>query len=181
MVFSDYDNILDKEVWIDHLISIHFILIPLMAIFSLNPPWTEGEEGGVESEYWINITHDGCHCIFSLSHSRILPSLDANQGSLLLGTVGKLSWSGFLRNRLWDDTMCHLGEWTQDSHCRGTRGARRGRRRGWAELRSQQRPGPAHRSWDGPSELAHLRQEGWAFVPPTWTNHWSQGAPREEL
>lgn len=51
MVFSNYDNILDKEVWIDHLISIHFIVIPLMAIFSLDPPWTEGEEGGVESEY----------------------------------------------------------------------------------------------------------------------------------
>lgn len=180
MVFSDYDHILDKEIWIDHLISIHFIIIPLMAIFSPDPPRTEGEEGGVGSEYWINITDDGRPCIFSLSHSRILPSLDANQEFLLLGTLGELSQSGFLGNRLWDDIMCHLGEWTRESHCRCIRGARRGRRRGWAELRSRQRPGPAHRSWDDASELAHLRQEGWAFVPPTLTNHWIQDAPRME-
>lgn len=41
--FADYDGILAKEIWINHLISTHLIVVALIAIFS--PPHPGKREG----------------------------------------------------------------------------------------------------------------------------------------
>ena len=49
--FPNYDDILGKEIWINHLISIHFTVIPPVTIFLPNPPRKEAGEVGIESKY----------------------------------------------------------------------------------------------------------------------------------
>ena len=51
MVFSNCDGIPGEEIWLNHLLSIHFIAIPPIAIFSPHSPRKEGGEVGIRSEY----------------------------------------------------------------------------------------------------------------------------------
>lgn len=43
MVFSDYDAILEREIWVKYLTRIYFIIIPPVTIFS---PDSLGKRGG---------------------------------------------------------------------------------------------------------------------------------------